>query len=274
MSGFFLYCFFNGKEKHERMSIQPSDDRLLREQEFHDSRFSSREDPRQTLEKYYLLMRRPKERLHDLVMTHGKGKTLLDYGCATGESSLRYAAAGISTTGIDLSEAAIQVAKERARDAGLTIRFEAMNAEAMSFDTASFDVITGTGILHHLDVERAYAELARVLRDDGHALFIEALGHNPIINLFRKFTPALRSVDEHPLLMTDLYNARKYFREVDMTFYNVATLLAVPARNTPLFRPLHAVLRGFDNAMFRILPYTRRYAWMVLLHCSSPLRRH
>ena len=39
-------------------------------------------------------------------------------------------------------------------------------------------------------------------------IFIEPLGTNPLINLYRKFTPTSRSDDEHPLTFEDI----KYFK--------------------------------------------------------------
>jgi hypothetical protein len=48
------------------------------------------------------------------------------------------------------------------------------------------------------DLSLACSEIARVLRPGGPAIFVEPLGHNPLINAYRKRTPALRTVDEHP----------------------------------------------------------------------------
>ena len=38
-----------------------------------------------------------------------------------------------------------------------------MNAEALEFDDGSFDLIVGNGIFYHLDLERAFSEIHRVL---------------------------------------------------------------------------------------------------------------
>src|SRR3546814_1101008 len=78
-----------------------------------------------------------------------------------------------------------------------------MNAEAMTFPDDSFDLVFGSGIIHHLDIDRAFGEIARVLRPGGRAVFIEPLGLNPAIELYRRFTPSARTPDEHPLLRRD-----------------------------------------------------------------------
>ncbi len=252
-------------------SPQP-DNRILREQQFHDTRFGNDDEMRRPLEKYYTLMRRPQRRYEEIVLRYGKSKQLLDYGCSTGEASVFWAQHGALTTGIDISGEAIRIAEDSARSLGLDIRLSVMNAEKTQFDDGTFDVVAGTGILHHLDIDSAYREIARVLRDDGHAVFIEPLGHNPFINLYRKLTPSMRSEDEHPLRSSDLAAAKKYFGEIELEFFNITTLLSVPFQSGPLFRPLHGLLAGIDRAMFTFAPFTRRYAWMVLLHLSSPLR--
>jgi SAM-dependent methyltransferase len=75
------------------------------------------------------------------------------------------------------------------------VRFLVMDAESLGFDEGSFDVVVGSGILHHLALRQS-----RVLRPDGCAVFVDPLGHNIFIRLYRKLTPSMRTADEHPLL--------------------------------------------------------------------------
>src|SRR3546814_18316951 len=80
-----------------------------------------------------------------------------------------------------------------------------MNAEAMTFPDDSFDLVFGSGIIHHLDIDRASGEIARVLRPGGRAVFIEPLGLNPAIALYRRFPPRALTPHDPPLL-------RRHFR--------------------------------------------------------------
>jgi hypothetical protein len=82
----------------------------------------------------------------------------------------------------------------------------------------------------------------------------------------------MRSEDEHPLRMQDLRLARQYFANVRLHFFNLLTLAAVPFRGTPLFTPVHGMLKSVDLLLFTLLPFTRRFAWMVLIDCSRPKR--
>jgi hypothetical protein len=75
-------------------------------------------------------------------------------------------------------------------------------------------------------------------------VFLEALGHNRILNLVRKLTPHLRSADEHPLLGVDI---RKAGRRMVAALDRLDTFLLA----TPL----------------------RTYAWTVVLTFSQPKKR-
>src|SRR5262249_16874140 len=153
-----------------------------------------------------------------------------------------------------------------ARDRGYdNVNYRAVNIEDSDFEDCSFDLVSGWGILHHLDLDKGYSEIARILRPSGACVFIEPMGHNPIINAYRRLTPHLRTPDEHPLFMKDLKLARKYFGKVSTRFFNLTTLSMIPFRKLPFFTPIFRGLDWLDHAIFRILPFARRYSWMVVL---------
>ena len=178
---------------------------------------------------------------------------------------------GAVVTGIDLSPVAIEQAAERAEREGVSglCEFRLMDAERLEFPESSFDLVCGSGILHHLDLSPALSEVARVLRPGGHAVFVEPLGHNPAINLYRRRTPELRTEDEHPLLMSDLELARAYFGRVEARHFHLLTLLAVPFRRTRAFGAALGVLAAADRALFR-LSIARKHAWTVVITLSRP----
>ena len=128
----------------------------------------------------------------DWVRLHAPGKRLLDFGCGTGEQSVRCAIAGAEVTGIDISPVSIHKAEEAANSAGVDIDFRVMDAEFTTFDDSTFDLVLISGVLHHVDLNKAYPEIARILKPDGIAIAAEALGHNPLINLYRRRWPCDR----------------------------------------------------------------------------------
>lgn len=248
-------------------------DRIERERDFHDQRFrDSDADVREGLGKYYSVYTLNTALFNRLLGRYLPGTDALEYGCARGEKALHWARRGARVTGIDISSAAVAIANAEAERASLTARFHAMDAERLGFADGSFDNVFGEGILHHLDLERACAEIARVLRPDGRAVFVEPLGHNPVFNLYRKLTPAMRTDDEHPLRMRDLALMRRFFERVDVHYFHIATLAAVPFRNTVAFKPLLAVLQAFDRSLMRLLPPIRRWAWVAVIDLGGPRR--
>lgn len=246
--------------------------RLERERDFHNVTFA--DHSRSSASKFYEVERVPMDRYAELLTRGGvAGARILEYGCGPGSQAFYLAGQGAEVTGIDISDVAIAQATERAQAEGVAkrCRFEVMNAEETSLDDGRFDLVCGTAILHHLDLDAAYAELARLLRPGGRAVFVEPLGHNPAINAYRRRTPALRTEDEHPLLASDLELARAHFGRAEFTYFNLLTLLAVPLRGTRAFKPALAALQSLDRTIFRLLPAIRKHAWMVLVSLAEPL---
>jgi len=173
-------------------------------------------------------------------------------------------------TAIDISDYAIETADKQAKKLNLTnTRFVEMNAEELTFNDDSFDLIFGNAIIHHLDLYKSYKEIYRVLRPGGKAIFYEPLGHNFFINYYRQRTPQMRTKDEHPLLMADINLARQYFDNVSAKFYHLTTLAAVPLRNTIIFRPILKLLYLTDRIIFGLMPFMRKNAWFCCIELSK-----
>lgn len=188
--------------------------------------------------KWYSIVRKSAKCYEDWLRESCPNKRVLDYGCGNGNSLLKIAKMGASEMfGIDISDVSIENAKREAINEGYdekAITLLVIDAENMKFEDDSFDIIHESGVLHHLDLEKAYSELARVLRPDGECICIEALGHNKIIHLYRKMTPQLRTEweTEHILCKKHIERAKIYFNKVDILgFFHLATISAVPFRN-------------------------------------------
>lgn len=123
---------------------------------------------------------------------------------------------GGHVTGIDISDVGIEVAKKIAVDSKLDIDFHVMDAEELNFDNNTFHLICGSAILHHLHLEKAYSQLNRVVNKDGLIVFVEPLGHNPLLNLYRQLTPSIRTSDEHPFKVKDIKLLNKHFKKVNV----------------------------------------------------------
>jgi SAM-dependent methyltransferase len=82
-----------------------------------------------------------------------------------------FALNGASYTGVDLTEAALDATRKHFEVLGLAGTFQKENAEQLSFQDRSFDVVYSHGVLHHTpNTQRAIDEVHRVLKPDGQAI--------------------------------------------------------------------------------------------------------
>jgi ubiquinone/menaquinone biosynthesis C-methylase UbiE len=98
----------------------------------------------------------------------------LEIGAGTGYFMLNLALAGLveRPTCTDLSPGMLDTLAANAARLGLDVRTVACDAEALPFADASFDLVLGHAVLHHLpDLDRAMREFHRVLRPGGLVLF-------------------------------------------------------------------------------------------------------
>ena len=242
--------------------------RLEREAKFHNQAFS--EKTRAAAGKFYAVASISKQFYHDLIDYDCKGKNFLEYGCGVGSYAFELARLEATVTGIDISDVGIEQAKKRAIEEGLSekLSFYVMNAESLDFSDNFFDRVCGSGILHHLDLNTALKELTRVLKNDGEAIFFEPLGHNPLINLYRRLTPHMRSEDEHPLHIKDLHLLSQYFNHAEFRYFHLFSLLAVPFRKIPGFKILLKSLAILDQFLFRFFGL-KKFAWIVVIKLSK-----
>lgn len=103
-----------------------------------------------------------------LRLMNAQGGRLLDVSCGEGQLLQFAAQRGIEAHGIDISDVAAQMAREKSGARTLT-----GNAEELPYATGSFDYLTNIGSLEHYeDMPRAVSEMARVLRVGGTACIL------------------------------------------------------------------------------------------------------
>ena len=76
---------------------------------------------------------------------------VLDVGCGTGEHTLMAAASGLEATGIDAAPTAIRLAREKASQRSLKVRFEVWDALVLPALGEQFDTVLDCGLFHVFD---------------------------------------------------------------------------------------------------------------------------
>ena len=159
---------------------------------------------------------------------------ILDVGCGGGILSEALAKSGAQVTGIDLSEASLEAARQHAREQGLNIDYRYENVEVLSEKHAGeFDVITCMEMLEHVpEPNKTIAACSRLLKPGGHAFFstinrtpkaflFAIIGGEYILHLLPKGTHTYEKLIRPNEL-------KKWTKENNLEFQRLASLIYNP----------------------------------------------
>jgi SAM-dependent methyltransferase len=207
---------------------------------------------------------------------HVSGKVFLDYACGNGAETLKAArmgaamAIGIDVSNVSVANGAAAAAREELADRCVFIEGDCENT---GLPSNSIDVVLCSYMLHHLDLVHAYPELHRVLKPGGCILASEALNYNPLIRLYRKMTPELRTEweKEHILSLRDVRAAKRYFNVGEIRYWHLFSVLGAFVRTIPpVFRVCMPALNAIDGIITRI-PGVQLMAWQFSFELHKPL---
>ena len=114
--------------------------------------------------------------LDGVVEKLARGATVMDVGCGHGASTILMAHAFPASTfvGVDLHAGSIDIARQRARDAGVEDRVRFEVADAASYAGADYDLVAFFDALHDLgDPVGAARHARKALAEDGTCLVVE-----------------------------------------------------------------------------------------------------
>ncbi len=188
------------------------------------------------------------------------GKTILDFACGTGWTSIYFARSGAKCHGIDISAKSIEVATKTAALNGMSAHcdFRVAAGESLPYPDGTFDLVFGNAALHHVDLEMAHEEIARVLKPGGKAAFIDDLRYHPALWLYRQLTRRRHTLFEQPLTLSDLNWFRKNFGKAEAEVFDLTNLL-------PRNKRLAGVLTKIDSGLLKALPILRNCCRHVVI---------
>jgi len=244
-------------------------ERIEREAEYFDHKQFQREGYEPALA--YLNNGIGRQRRNDVVraaMREATGKRVLEIGSQSWEWCLfRYGYRPTQLTCINISQAELDSGRSHAAKLGYACDFFKMDAHELEFGDASFDIVFGVAILHHLDFARAMREIHRVLQKGGKILFVEPLRHNPVARLVRWFTPHARTPDEQPLGREELHLIGRNF-EADNYYSELLTVVGAMVARPILKDPINPITRfcnAIDDHLVRIAPAAGAYYRSVVI---------
>ena len=242
-------------------------DKNNREKEFHNNLQLKTKGRFENI--FYKAIYNSTEDFFNFLKKNSLNSNILDYGCGIGSSLKKVIEFNPKKiTGIDISDISIQKAKKTIKAIDTNVNLLVDNCEKTKFGDNTFDIVYGTGILHHLNIEICLKEIHRILKPGGKFLFIEPLGTNPLINLYRKLTPKSRSIDEHPLVGKDFNLIKNKFVNSKVKHYGFLTVIFFPIYLSPKSSIVFKMLRDFDQLLFNF-NFFKKLAWSVLISAEK-----
>jgi len=258
--------------------------RKIEEAAFHNQSKRTRDDvaasdyaTRHGNKKYYSTTGRSRDYLQRWLKERVVDKVFLDYACGNGERAIEAALMGAAISiGIDISDVSIDNAIAAAERAGVSDRcvFLVGDCENTQLPDNSVDVALCNGVLHHMDLSYAYFELRRILKPKGVMLAVEALNYNPVIKMYRRLTPEMRTrwEENHILSRKDLEFGARFFDVGEVRYWHLFSILATPFRRVPsVFNLVLPTFDALDAVLLRV-PVVQLMGWQFTFELIKPDR--
>lgn len=204
-------------------------------------------------------------RFYTIIAEKAPGKRVLDCGSGDGFTSVKSAKHGAIAYGVDVAPEMIRLAKKHAafNNVEKQTNFNLMSAENLAFKDATFDIIAGASSLHHLNLQRAGAELARVLKPGGIALFVEPrIPFKGLIFLRSLFpTKCYESPGGSQLSDADVSIFARHFTTIHTEYFSVFAKLS----RLPGFKRLTPKSEKVDTYLLKKIPALRHASWSFVL---------
>lgn len=108
---------------------------------------------------------------------------VLDIGCGLGDNAVYLAKNGHTVTGLDISPTALKTAEQRAKDAGVEVKFAVADSTKLDGYTDAFDTVIDSGLFHSLDDDgrRSYTAAVHRATRPGATLLLSCFSDaNPV----------------------------------------------------------------------------------------------
>ena len=215
------------------------------------------------------------------------GLRVLVCSCGSGGEPVMAANAGAIVSAFDISPVAVANAQRYAAYHGVSVDVRVMDFHDLDYPDESFDVITGTAVLHHVDCARVGPHIWRCLAPGGIAYFQENSDRNPLLRLARRtlfgrpgelqrssFLGLRRhgTPDEYPLTEAEIATLDAAFEgRLERLFpkFLFFELLATHGWQNARFRSL---MQKLDHMTARVVPFVRPWSFLQDVWAQKPAR--
>jgi len=137
-----------------------------------------------------------KRRVELLTANVATNMLVLEIGCGPGYLTKELHKKQAKIFAIDISQHLLYVARRNLHEGNVI--FSLQNAYGMGFRDNVFDIIVGSSVLHHLELDDALKEFYRVLKPGGSFYFTEPNMMNPQIAIQKTFPFVKRFMGDSP----------------------------------------------------------------------------
>ena len=195
-----------------------------------------------------------------------RNKVVVDLACGSGEvTKIICQNSPTLVIGTELAPLTVKTNREKFATYFKNVYFILDDAEKSELPSNFADIIICSGMLHHVDLEKAISEIKRILKPNGKMFAIEALKHNPVFNWYRKSTPQSRTHWEaaHILGINDAKYISKHLQLKKIKYWQLFSILAIffPKKIRNFFLK---IFNSIDSVILRI-PYIQLMAWIFTL---------
>jgi SAM-dependent methyltransferase len=213
------------------------------------------------------------EKLHHLLRLVNfdgyRGQRVLEVGCGAGTDLVRFAKGGALVSGVDLSAAAIGLARRNFEQQRLEVDLREADGERLPFADDTFDLVYAHGVVQYTPRPQALVdECRRVLKPGGEAVF-QVYNRISWLNALSKLMKVPLEHDDAPVL-------RKYSAAEFRALLHGFRQTRIVEERFPVKSRLHGGWKGmlFNTLFvgtFNALPraLVRRFGWHLLAFCRK-----
>jgi len=207
-----------------------------------------------------------------------KGMKVLDCGAGFGELAVWLGTKGAHVTAIDVSPKCLEVISKRAAHYGVSknVTSRLLPIEQIDYENASFDMVAGVFILHHVMLDKCVPQIHRVLRPGGKAFFLETSANSKLLMFCRTHVVGRFGIAkyqdeiEYPLTPRDIEYIGEVFDGRCKVHYLPFTFLRMIDSHVfrHKIRPISWFLSTCDRLIYRYLPFMRQYSYFKTIELS------
>jgi 2-polyprenyl-3-methyl-5-hydroxy-6-metoxy-1,4-benzoquinol methylase len=152
-----------------------------------------------------------------------RGKTVLDFGCGSGENIVPLTKRGAHVIGLDISPDLIDLARQRLAMAGLSADLRVASAYSTGLSDESVDVVFNIALIHHLAIDQVLPEMSRILAKRGEIILSEPIRFSRSYAYLRSLLAKQRNISEyeHPLTRTELASICAPFTSKEVRYFRL-----------------------------------------------------